>query len=849
MKLTSNIITTASVSVLVVAMMLAAIFNQQARINQAASRDLVVHSYQILNMLESIHSMLKDAETGQRGYLLTFDESYLEPYNHTSDSVEEAFRNLTQLTSDNPQQLSKIKQLSTASSKKLSELKRTIELGRTQGFDAAVAVVKSNQGKNAMDEIREIIGDMIKIENDHLMDRTVKLEQDTALVSIVSLFFSSFAIMALVVLAFLLQRFLRARQQAETETEKQKSFLQLVLDTMSDGLVVADLQGNFILTNPAAQQLVGKLGDSPPSEWASKFGLFKSEEGDLYPSGELPLARALRGESSEDVEIFVRNAQNPNGRWISVNGRTLGHGTDNMTGGLVVMRDISDRKGAERRVSEFYSTVSHELRTPLTSIRGSLGLIEGGLAGSISDKGLKLIKIARSESDRLIRLINDILDLRKIEAGKLELKRTAINCQALIRQAIEAIRGMSESSGVQVSPRFNTNGQVECDHDRIIQVLTNLISNAIKFSSTGGEVVVDLDATLDGAMRFSVIDKGAGIPADQMHKLFGKFQQLDQSDTRKKEGTGLGLAITKAIVEEHGGRLGVESEVGRGSIFWFELPASKLAVSATVSNKQHTLGNHIRPAVVVEDDDNIAEILITHLAHDGLQVLRAKTLAEAERILQQHNPLVVILDLTLPDGDGLDLLQKLTADEAKRDVPVIVVTGRDTQGQPTFGHPALIDWITKPFTESRLQKAINSARQQVGPARVLLVEDDPSTREILKEQLDSLKVKCFEAADGAEAISTFRATNPDLIILDLVMPAPDGFAVVDILSKEENGLKPLIIYTALDLTEQQKVKLKLGLTGYLTKGNTTEKQLLQMVRQLLDGLVTNGPQVGDNNTD
>lgn len=830
MKLTAKVISTVSVSVLVIAMLLAAVFNQQARINQNASRDLVMHSYQILNLLESIHSMLKDAETGQRGFLLTSDESYLEPYNHASDQVDESFRSLWQLTLDNPQQVVKVKQLSAASAAKLAELKRTIHLGRTQGFDAAVAVVKSNQGKNAMDDIREIVGDMIKTENDHLLDRTVKLEQDTAMVSAVSLFFSGFAILTLILLAFLLQRFLHARQQAELETEKQKRFLQLVLDTMSDGLMVADLQGNIILSNPAAQEVVEIPQGISPTEWPNKFGLFKSEDGDMYAANDLPLVKALRGESTKDVEIFVRSSKLPNGRWVSVNGRPLGYSSDNLTGGVVVFRDISERKGAERRVSEFYSTVSHELRTPLTSIRGSLGLLEGGLAGGLSEKGMKLIKIARSESDRLIRLINEILDLRKIEAGKLELNRTAVNCRLLIEQAIEAIRGFAEASNVQVVPRFDVDGQVECDRDRIIQVLTNLMSNAIKFSAAGSEVVVALDAA-DDAMRFSVIDSGAGIAADQMHKLFGKFQQLDQSDARKKEGTGLGLAISKAILEEHEGQLRVESEVGKGSVFWFELPVSKSAVSA-VSDERPALTRHMRPAVVVEDDDNIAEILTTQLTHDGLQVLRAKTLADAELLLKQHKPLVVLLDLTLPDGDGLDLLQTLNAD-----VPVIVVTARNMEGESTFGHPALIDWIQKPFTESRLRAAIDTARQQAGLARVLIVEDDPATREILKQQLGSLNVTCLEAIDGAQAINTFRTANPDLIILDLVMPPPDGFAVVDILSKEENGMKPLIIYTALDLTEQQKAQLKLGLTAYLTKGNATEEQLLQMVGQLLNGLV------------
>jgi PAS domain S-box-containing protein len=238
---------------------------------------------------------------------------------------------------------------------------------------------------------------------------------------------------------------------------------------------------------------------------------------------------------------------------------------------IEVVRDMTERHQIDRMKAEFVSVVSHELRTPLTSIRGSLKLIEAEVKGKIPKEVMPLIKIASSNTERLIRLINDILDVEKMEAGKLELRLEPLDLGKVIGNALDGIQGMATQAEVQAASDVAPGIQLRADRDRLTQVIVNLVSNAVKFSPRGGRV--DVSAVPAGnRVRVNVSDRGPGIPEAQRHKLFGKFQQLDSTDSRKKGGTGLGLAISKAIVLQHGGAIGVEAREGGGSTFWFELP-------------------------------------------------------------------------------------------------------------------------------------------------------------------------------------------------------------------------------------------------------------------------------------
>lgn len=242
-----------------------------------------------------------------------------------------------------------------------------------------------------------------------------------------------------------------------------------------------------------------------------------------------------------------------------------------MDGIVGVATDVTERLKAQRMKDEFVSIVSHELRTPLTSIRGSLGLLEGGVAGAMTPKAIELTRIARTNADRLIRLINDILDLEKMESGRMELRRRRLDLAEVCDAVVEELRGIAAGAGVTVQVEAAVDAKVRADSDRIHQVITNLLSNAIKFSSDGDVVRLAISNSAGGRVRLAVHDQGPGISNRDLDRLFQKFSQLDSSSSRAKMGSGLGLVIAKSIVEGHGGRIWVESELGTGSMFAFEL--------------------------------------------------------------------------------------------------------------------------------------------------------------------------------------------------------------------------------------------------------------------------------------
>lgn len=613
-------------------------------------------------------------------------------------------------------------------------------------------------------------------------------------------------------------------EQARAERALVQARLASIVEHSNDAIVGKSLQGVISSWNPAAERLFGWSSAEMIGQTISNLLPDDKREEDAAN-----LSRILSGEKVGEYET-VRLCKDGRAIDVALTCSLMLDSDGQAIGVSVIYRDISHRKEVEKRLSEFYSTISHELRSPLTSIRGALSLIDDKIIDMGSDECYEMIGVARSSSERLVRLINDILDIKKIEAGKLELKLEKIDAATLVERAVASMEGLARASNIQLIQDTTFSATVKVDLDRIIQVLINLISNAIKFSSDGGCVIVGLHLQPDAQLRFSVADQGAGIPDHLQSRLFQRFQQVDSSDTRPKEGTGLGLALSKAIVEEHKGLIGVYSSTSTGSTFWFDLPIVDAAVKDGLIP---LLG--ASTILLVEDDDNIAQYMRLSLLKQGYQIVRVATIAEATDILSRSRPGLILLDLNLPDGNGLDILQYLKEQFPHDAVPVIVTTGTACD-KVSLAYPVVLDCFFKPFEMSLLLKSVEKVIK-IGPSRrILLVEDDQATRSVIAKQLTAIGATCMEASNGLEALNVVESFVPDLIVLDVGLPKLDGFEVISVLQKGPFAFVPLLVYSAQELTESDRRKLGLGLTRYLDKGRISPEEFIDSVQELLGHL-------------
>ncbi len=353
---------------------------------------------------------------------------------------------------------------------------------------------------------------------------------------------------------------------------------ELLLASVADGIYGVDRAGLITMVNSATTRLLQR----PESELvgADAHELFHApqRDGTQFPKAGCYITEAISSglTATGEDDIYLRG----DGKEIVVEATASPlTGENGITGAVVVFRDVSQRREMDRMKQEFISFVSHELRTPLTSIRGALGLIAGGALGQVPPKAARMIDIASSGSIRLGRLVNDILDIERLDSGMLPLTIAAHDAAPMCREAIAATSGMAHAAGITLvcGP---ASGRVLADRDRLVQVLINLLGNAVRFSDPGDRVVVDVRTTGD-AVQFAVTDTGCGIPADKLDAVFGRFSQVDASGSREKTGTGLGLAICQGLVERMGGRIWVESTLGQGSTFRFELPAEAAAAAPT----------------------------------------------------------------------------------------------------------------------------------------------------------------------------------------------------------------------------------------------------------------------------
>ena len=565
-------------------------------------------------------------------------------------------------------------------------------------------------------------------------------------------------------------------------------------------------------------------------------------------------------EVTSDLLTFIKRVVDEHA--VAVHNAKVYVRTQEMAVTLMNQRDELERtsrelNAASRMKSEFLANMSHELRTPLNSIIGFSEILHDETFGPVNEKQSKYVNNIRSSGRHLLQLINDILDLSKVEAGKMELDYEDFSVSAALDEAKTLVVPIASRKNIVIDSTVDAKlTTIHADVRKFKQILYNLMSNAIKFTPDGGSVAVDAGRSEDMA-QIAVTDTGIGIPAEAVENLFQPFVQADSSTSREYGGTGLGLSIVKRFVELHGGEIQVESEPGRGSTFTFTIPIGDTiealqaagkpdeeTATADAIDKIDKIGmpEIIEPEgaagdelliLVVEDDIESNELLTTILTSAGYRVAPAYNGRDALAITKKIRPFAITLDIMMPDMSGWDVLKNLKDDPATSDTPVIVISMLD---EKDVGFAlGIVDYFVKPVEKSQLITALSNLKEMGGIAapKILVVDDEPDAVELIASTIEPEGFNVIRAYGGEEGIDQAFREHPDLLVLDLMMPVVSGFDVISKLrANPETEDIPIIICTAKDLTAEDMKQLKSDVISVMHKGTFDKAELIDEINKV-----------------
>ncbi len=948
----------------------------------------VIHTHEVLMALDELLSTTQDAETGQRGFLLTGDNRYLEPYEAAVSAVGTRLDIISTLTRANPVQQGNLTALRRHIDAKLTELRETVALRQTAGVRAALAMVATDHGKVEMDAIRGQIEVMRREEVRLRAQRLAEMDNAYAAATASGVLASLFGAALTVIVFVLLRRDARTRAHRQWMQAGQvglanammgdKSVEQLsesILQFLSDYLgfqaaaAFASEGGRFSLTatlgvpedadivqtfrakegllgQAAAEGRIRVVRDIPDGylTFGSAMGrhkprhlLFAPTHANEVVNGVIELGflnapndRTLDflNEATPSIGVALRSARyrvqlqtvleetqrqaeelqvqseelRVSNEELEEQGRALKESQvrleqqqveleqtnsqlEEQAQTLEAQRDELERSGAAVELkareleqasqykSDFLANMSHELRTPLNSLLILSKLLGDNAEGNLSPEQIKFARTIQASGADLLTLINDILDLSKIEAGHLQIQPENVPMSRLvndIKAVFEPIAG-ERKLDFQIKLAKGAPTSIETDRQRLEQILKNLLSNAFKFTERGG-VTLTIGKARDGAVALAVRDTGIGISAEQQRSIFDAFKQADGTISRRYGGTGLGLSISRELARLLGGTIALESTAGEGSTFTVTIPAAydpaqvaareagENGVSETppapaaaipartrrplakrVDDDREALTDARRLLLVIEDDDTFAAIVRDLAREAGFQCLVAGTAQEALELARTYKPSAVVLDLGLPDQSGLTVLDRLKRDDATRHIPIHVVSGADhSQTALSLG---AVGYLLKPVQRDELADVLEAleAKLTTTVRRVLIVEDDEVQREAVAKLLGSRDVRTVGAGTAAECLERLRTETFDCMVLDLTLPDASGFSLLETLSEGGQAFPPVIVYTGHDLSPDDEQRLRRYSNSIIIKGAKSPERLLDEVSLFLHQVVADLP--------
>ncbi len=659
------------------------------------------------------------------------------------------------------------------------------------------------------------------------------------------------------------------RVRAEEVLRESEDRFREVFENANDEIIHLSADGTVIDVNRKIEDIFGYKREEVIGKKYTELGFFIPDNmpaivdqfGARFDAGSGTGLAEFEGRHKNGEKVYVEASVSPIKK------------RNKIKGVLIILRDITARKEMEERISQysseleqrleelqqayeqlkeldrmkdsFLSTVSHELRTPLTSIKSFSEILLTYESDQETQK--EFLQIINDESDRLTRLINDTLDLSKIESGQMHWETTLVDISDSIHAAVNNMASISSRMNLTVHVKQSSvHPKIWGDNDRFLQVMTNLLSNAVKFSQDNGEITIqsqtlepDDERHLPRRVQVSITDNGRGIAPQDQEMIFQKFTQVGDTLRDKPPGTGLGLPICKEIIEHYGGTVSVESQLGEGSTFTFWLPVAwqdeTVDTDITTGDSEEEEPGETpkgqNKILIVDDEANIRRFLKHELKRLGYYVIEAANGNEAIRKVKKHAPDLITLDIILPDVNGFAVVSKLKEDPDTRNIPIIIVSILDYKQQALA--LGVDDFVTKPFSdEVILEKISTLLRNPKGT--ILVVDDDESLVRSITFELQHRGYTTYVAHDGEEAITATKDNKPDLIVLDIMMPKMDGHEVIRTLkSQPDTSDIPIIVLTGVEVAGGKVKALSLGANDFITKSGGLSK-LFETAASILD---------------
>ncbi len=669
-----------------------------------------------------------------------------------------------------------------------------------------------------------------------------------------------------------------ARQQVEEERMKldqrlrdQHFYTRSLLESNVDALMATDPRGIITDVNKQMEALTGctrdELRGAPFKNYFTDSN--RAEEG---------INRVLSEGKVTNYELTAR-ARDGTLTVVSYNAATFHDRDRRLQGVFAAARDMTELKrieqtlqqknaeleDASRMKSEFLANMSHELRTPLNAIIGFSEVLTDGLLGDMTEKQRRFIGDIFKSGKHLLSLINDILDLSKVEAGKMLLDLEPVDVSSLLRNSLSIIKGHAAARHVRVEMRaVDDLGSINADERKVKQIVYNLLSNAVKFTAEGGDVILRArrvsraavgvlsgdrpgrslplaESTFSDFLEISVEDNGIGMTTEGLEQLFRPFTQVDSGLARKFEGTGLGLAMVKLLSELHGGGAAVESAVGEGSRFTVWIPNhsaqdiddAKPRPSLTPPSVR-SIGS--RTALVVESNYKSAELIRVQLEAEGFVVLHAATAEDAMALAERKQLALITIDIIMPDVDGWAFLKRLKSISSVKLVPVVIISIlADKMKGFALGAAAVMQSpVSRPELSDALAALGLSSGSEDHPVKVLIVDDDPGAVELIAIRMQGLASTVLRAYGGREAIEMAQRELPDLIVLDLMMPDMNGFEVVEALNENlDTAAIPVVVVTASEISQAERARLNGYVSSIMGKAGFDGKRFMGEVRRAM----------------